>query len=145
MIRYQLICDQSHEFESWFRSSDDFDRQSASDLLECPLCGSTHVKKALMAPSVKTARQQSKRAGSSELHASPSTQEIQSKMREMREHVTKNSEYVGPRFASVARDMHTGDEPERGIYGEAKGEEVKKLIEDGIHVLPLPVLPEEKN
>ena len=152
MIRYQLICDHTHEFESWFRSSEDFDQQQADGLLCCPLCGSQSVKKALMAPSVKTARKNQDRKPGDQPGPNPfsgplppSVEEVRSKMREMRDFFTKNSENVGDRFATVARDIHYGDEPERGIHGKAKPEEVKQLIDEGIHILPLPALPEEKN
>lgn len=143
MIRYQLQCENSHEFETWFRSSADFDKQSAAGLLSCPACGSHEVTKALMAPSVSTARK--KAARDVESRHADRAREIQGKLREMRELVTQNSENVGDRFARVARDMHHGEEPERGIYGKAEGHEIKDLIEDGIDVMPLPELPEDKN
>ena len=148
MIRYQLVCDHVHEFESWFRSSDDFDRQSASGHLSCPICGSDNVKKALMAPSLSTARKAGPPLagrGGADQELPPTVTEMQKKLREMRAFVTENSEYVGDRFATVARDMHYRDEPERGIYGEAKLDDVRDLRDEGIAVVPLPALPEEKN
>jgi len=143
VIRYQLVCKCKHQFESWFRSSDDFDQQDKADLLWCPACGSSQVSKALMAPNVTTGR---KKAQSPQtLNADKEQQKMQDELRTLRDQVTQNSEYVGDNFTSVARKMHYGDEPERRIYGEAKLKDVKDLNEEGITVLPLPSLPEEKN
>jgi len=63
---------------------------------------------------------------------------------EMRRHIEENSEYVGMSFAREARAIHEGDAPERAIHGEARAEEARKLIEDGIPVAPLPFLPKSK-
>ncbi len=143
MIRYQLVCKCKNEFESWFRSSDDFEKQCGSGLLSCPGCGGTNVEKALMAPNVSTARKKAKVEKS--LAADKAEQHMQKALREMRSQLTKESEYVGEKFVSVARKMHHGDEPERGIHGEAKLQDVQELNKEGINVLPLPTLPEDKN
>lgn len=154
MIRYQLICKRKHEFESWFRSSSDFDQQQAEGLLSCPHCGSQKVEKAMMAPNVATSRKKAK--ARDEAHSRPdqaglpaaNTQtetEMRQALKELRTAIIENSDYVGDRFATVARDMHYGDEPKRGIYGEAAHGDVRELVEEGINILPLPQLPEDKN
>ncbi|GJM03089.1 MAG: hypothetical protein DHS20C08_15900 [Rhodomicrobium sp.] len=178
MIRYQLKCKRKHEFDSWFRSSADFDEQQAEGLLSCPHCGSKSVEKALMAPNVSTSRRSAaavdrefaqasvaaseasneasavinteaasgSTAPPSPLTGSPASDaEVRQALRDMREKVTQNADYVGDRFASVARDMHYGDEPQRGIYGEAEQKEVRELVEEGINIMPLPSFPEDKN
>lgn len=133
MIRYALTCEHEHGFEAWFGSSADYDDQSARGLVECPLCASKAVRKQIMAPAVAGVRD----APSPEVAA-----KMQSMMMEaagkVREHVEKNFEHVGDRFAREARDIHEGVAPDRGIYGEASPREVKDLAADGIKVAPLP-------
>jgi hypothetical protein len=130
MIRYQLRCAGDHEFEGWFRSSADYDGQAAKGLLECPVCGSGEVDKAIMAPAVATAEAKEDRAVR------------MTKMRQfftqMRKHVETNAEYVGDKFPDEARAIHYGDSEERQIYGEATLGDAKELIDEGIPVMPLP-------
>ncbi len=167
MIKYQLQCAKGHGFEGWFRSSDDYDRQRKRRLVTCPACGGTKVEKAIMAPSVvtsekaKSARKKKAREIAvahpepaappsapqpQGLSFTPEQREILGRMRKLRDEVLKSSDYVGPRFAEEARRIHEEAEPPtRGIHGEATPEEVKSLIEDGIDVLPIPVLPDDKN
>jgi hypothetical protein len=133
MIRYALECDQDHRFESWFASSEAFDRLAASAALSCPDCGSQKVSKALMAPGV----QPSDRPAVADPRAAA--------LAELRRRVEENSEYVGLEFAAEARKMHLGDTPERAIWGEAGIDEARALIEDGVPVAPLPFLPTRKS
>ena len=69
---------------------------------------------------------------------------VEQVLEKLRAHVEKNSDYVGMSFAAEARAMHEGSKPERAIYGEAKPEEARKLLEEGIPVTPLPFLPRHK-
>ena len=142
MIHYQLICKAGHEFDSWFRSSEDFDRQSKEGLLACPTCGTHEVSKALMAPNVTTSK---RKKTSSSLKPEQTQQLAQARAMALRDKLTENSEYVGENFSDVARKIHYGDEPDRGIYGEANLREIKELTEEGIAVLPLPERLEDKN
>lgn len=135
MIRYALECDRDHAFESWFQSAEAFDKLQAAGRVTCPDCGSAKVAKALMAPPVKS----SKRA---DLMAQQSERE--KALAEMRRHVEENSEYVGLSFAAEARKIHEGEAPERSIYGEARIDEAKQLLEDGVPVAPLPFRPTRK-
>lgn len=128
MIKYALLCDQDHEFEAWFSNSDSYDDQVARHLVECPHCGSLDVRKALMAPAVRTSR---KRAASPEEQAKQMASKV-------RAHIRDNYDYVGDDFASEARAMHKGEKPERLIYGETSAEESKSLKDDGVPVTPLP-------
>lgn len=136
MIRYTLTCDNDHQFESWFQSGTAFDTLTASGHLACIQCGSHEVKRALMAPSV------SHKSDKADLKTPRSKAEVA--MAKMRRDVEANSEYVGLSFAQEARKMHDGDAPERAIHGEAKLDEARKLIEDGIPVAPLPFMPKRK-
>jgi hypothetical protein len=136
MIRYALRCDKDHAFDGWFRSADGYEGQVAGGQLRCPDCGSRDVVKALMAPSVTA------EAGPRVLTAPATPREAA--LAELRRKVEANSEYVGLNFAAEARAIHDGDAPERSIYGEARLDEARALIEDGVPVAPLPFLPAGK-
>lgn len=147
MIRYTLSCDQNHQFESWFQSSSAFDSLAASGHLSCAICGSTKVERALMAPAVTAKSNKADKATNTadktpDLNTPQS--DVETAMAKMRKNVEDNSDYVGMKFADEARKMHDGDAPERAIYGEAKLDDAKKLIEDGVPVAPLPFMPKRK-
>lgn len=135
MIRYALECERKHGFDSWFQSAGAFDSLVAAGHVTCPDCGSSKVHKALMAPQVRP-------TDKSALSAPADPREAA--LAELRRKVEANSEYVGMEFAAEARRIHEGDAPERSIYGEARADEAKKLIEDGVPVAPLPFLPVRK-
>jgi hypothetical protein len=150
MIKYALICEQQHEFESWFAGSDAYDKQAKRGLLTCPVCNSSKVEKAIMAPRLSGARKGKERATETPAETSvamltPQEQQLRAKLKELREHITKNADYVGQKFPEEARKMHYGDIEHRSIYGEASLEAAKELSEEGIELHPLPVLPDEQN
>lgn len=136
MIRFSLQCDHGHRFDSWFQSAEAFDRLRGARMLTCSVCGSKDVEKALMTPQVRSPRR------GQALSTAPSATE--QAVAEIRRKVEANADYVGPRFAQEARDMHDGVTPERAIYGEARADEARGLAEDGIPVLPLPFAPRRK-
>lgn len=127
MIRYDLICENDHRFDGWFRSSDGFDKMRAAGQVICTHCGSARVEKALMAPSVPTGDAPDKKP-----------------LEQLRDYVEGHSDYVGDRFTAEARAIHEGRSPERAIHGEARLEDARKLAEDGIPVTPLPFVPRAK-
>ena len=137
MIRYSLTCAEGHDFESWFASAAAFDDLTARGLVSCGICGGSKVSKALMAPAVSQTA-----APVQGLRQPPSPAE--EALAALRREIEAKSEYVGTDFASEARRMHEGDTPERAIHGEARPEEARKLIEDGVPVAPLPFLPKRK-
>jgi hypothetical protein len=159
MIRYALHCEQGHDFESWFASSEAYDKQVKRKLVTCPACGSAKVEKAIMAP--RLARTDKGRSVAEEAPVmpapagpeakapvamvSPQEREFRQKLKELRDHLTKNAEHVGPRFPEEARKMHYGEIEHRSIYGEASPDEAKELFDEGIEFHPLPVLPEDRN
>jgi len=149
MIRYALNCDQGHEFESWFPSSSAYDKQAKRGLLSCPHCGSDKIDKAIMAPRLSgTNREAAPEAPAPKnpvAMLSPQEREIRSKLKELRDHLTKNAENVGQKFPEQARKMHYGEIEHRSIYGEASPEEAKGLAEEGVEFHPLPILPDDKN
>lgn len=145
MIRYSLSCDAGHGFESWFQSADAYATLCASGMVACPVCGSASVEKALMAPAVRPARAATGQTEPAETRplSTPST-DAERAMATLRAKIEANSEYVGLNFAAEARAIHDGDAPERAIYGEAKPDEAKRLIDDGIPVAALPFMPVRK-
>jgi hypothetical protein len=161
MIRYALHCARSHDFESWFQSAAAFDRLALEGHVACPYCGGTDVTKALMAPSVVIDTEQPARSGAvpdtpsipetgpgSPREAPPALRGPQSDLErhlaELRERIERESDYVGLNFAAEARAMHDGTSPERPIWGEARPDDARRLIEDGVPVAPLPFLPRRK-
>ncbi len=143
MIQYALKCTNGHSFDSWFQSADAFDKLTGAGMVGCAVCGCTDVEKAIMTPRVRPARDAATPAttkGALSVPASP----VEQALAELRRKIEDNSDYVGMNFATEARAMHDGDAPARSIYGEARPEEARALIEDGVPVAPLPFLPQRK-
>ncbi len=155
MIRYALRCERGHEFESWFQSSSAYDTQHKRGLVACPVCESTKVDKAIMAPRIarkgksKSAPEpvtaSTEDSASTSLVMAPQERELVAKLRELRDHVLKSADNVGKKFPDEARKMHYGDIEHRAIYGEATPEEARALVDEGVEVAPLPVLPGDRN
>ena len=156
MILYNLVCDKRHEFESWFPNSSAYDKQARRGLVSCPVCGSAKVEKAIMAPrlarrdkstsiAVLAEVAQAPEAATPVAMLSPQEQELRRKLKELRDHLTSNSDNVGKNFPEEARKMHYGEIEHRSIYGEASPQDAKELHEEGIEFHPLPVLPEDRN
>lgn len=137
MIHYSLKCANGHDFDSWFASAAGFDALVGAGMVTCAVCGSTDVTKALMAPTVKTAKAPDRPL------STPQT-EAETAIAALRREIEENSEYVGMSFAAQARAIHDGTAPERAIYGEARPAEALKLLEDGIPVAPLPFAPRKR-
>lgn len=129
MIHYDLRCGQGDEFDAWFASIAEFERQAAAGLIECPHCGSKHIERAPMAPAVQTSRAKEARGERAVAMAMAA---------KVREHIRDNFDYVGTDFADEARKMHTGEADERPIWGEATPEQAQELAEEGVPVAPLP-------
>jgi len=148
MIRYTLSCDKGHGFDSWFQNAAAFDALAASKQLACPVCGAVKIEKSLMAPAVRPgliAKPDGPTpASAARPNLSAPGSELEAKLAELRRQVEAKSEYVGMNFVTEARRIHDGSAPERSIYGEAKPEEARKLLEEGVPVAPLPFLPGRK-
>jgi hypothetical protein len=152
MIRYTLRCARGHSFESWFQSSSAYESQRKRRLVSCPDCGSEDVEKAIMAPQLAGTRKRGKAELPAATEADPATplmmaqeRELRAKLKELREHIVKSADNVGERFPNEARKMHYGEIEHRPIYGEASAKEARSLIDEGIEVLPLPTLPDDRN
>src|SRR6478609_1855102 len=158
MIRYTLRRDRGHAFESWFQSSSAYESQEKRKLVNCPTCGSAKVERAIMAPQIMSKKGREAPAPAPApaadvaAPASASTplmmaqeRELRAKLKELRDHIVKHADNVGERFPNEARKMHYGDIEHRPIYGEASPDEARALIEEGVEVSPLPVLPDDRN
>ena len=153
MIHYQLQCDQDHEFDGWFNGSAGFEEQAKRGLIECPTCGATEVRRALMAPAVSTRDNSEPRppvpvqqvlppAPPAEPQPGmPMPARMIAMLQRMRAEVEKNCDYVGPAFAEEARKIHRGEAEQRGIYGETTPDEAEALADDGIEIHSIPWVP----
>jgi hypothetical protein len=144
-----LACDKGHSFESWFADSAAYDKQRKRKLVACPQCGSAKIEKTLMTPQLGVSGKGRDIAPAPDktpvAMMSPQEHEFRQKLKELREHLTKNADNVGEKFPDEARKMHYGEIEHRSIYGEASPDDAKALAEEGIEFHPLPVLPDEHN
>jgi hypothetical protein len=161
MIRYSLICDNAHEFDSWFANSGAFDDQSERGLVACPLCDSAHVTKAIMSPRVARTDMEAGSLPRQEAPAADAPKPAEEKrpvalfdekhaalrhmIRELHGKIMETTVDVGARFPEEARRIHDGETPEQPIRGQATAEEAKALLDEGIGILPIPTLPDERN
>ena len=160
MIRYALRCERDHAFESWFQDSSAFETQVKRKLVNCPICNSVKVEKAIMAPRIVSkkgrevapalpAPQPAPAPAAPETGSTPlmmaHERELRTKLKELRDHIVKNADNVGARFPNEARKMHYGEIEHRPIYGEASPDEARALIDEGVEVSPLPIPPDDRN
>jgi hypothetical protein len=144
MILFNLTCGKEHSFEAWFRDGATYDKQAAGGRIACPVCGDTHVRKAPMAPRLGRAKGDGKGDD-----AGARARQMRAMLSEIRDHVEKNCDYVGDRFAEEARKIHYGETEKnekkkpRGIYGEATDAEAKSLKDEGIEFGRVPWVPPE--
>jgi hypothetical protein len=143
MIRYAIKCSADHTFDSWFQSATAFEALRGAGHVSCPICGSTTVEKGLMAPAVRLSETAAVPAVPDRPLEAPGT-DVEAALAALRRQIEANSDYVGLNFAAEARRIHAGEAPERSIYGEARADEARALIEDGVPVAPLPFVPGRK-
>jgi hypothetical protein len=149
MIKYALACDKDHAFESWFPDSGSYEAQARRGLIACPVCASTRVSKAIMAPAIVGGQKGERKTEDAPRAPVALLDERQQRLREiarhLRQEIIANTDDVGAKFPEEARAIHEGDAPARSIRGQATPEEARALIEEGVGVLPLPFLPDEFN
>lgn len=170
MIKYQLICEQKHEFEGWFQGSAAYDEQVANGLLRCPLCDSDQVKRALMTPNLASPKRRKPTASSvvepaasaptapsslppvrqaavQDRAAAMPSEQVQAfgaalaELRQLRQKIIKDCRDVGDNFAEEARKIHYGETEAEGIYGQATHEDREALQDEGIEIFDMPWLP----
>jgi hypothetical protein len=146
MIHYDLICKNGHGFDGWFSNSVAYDEQRKSGSIACPVCSTSEIDKQLMTPGIgRKSNQKSETRNPMVAASDPRMKKLIQKMREFKEYVENTADYVGDRFADEARRIHYKEAEERGIYGETTAEDARALVEEGIEVHPLPLLPEDQN
>ena len=133
MIVFDLDCSVSGDrFEAWFRSNADFEKQLEQGQVQCPVCQSSRVAKAPMAPRVP-------RRGDS----GPEVRDVVEQLASLQAELLKDSRWVGDKFTDTARAMHHGEIKASLVHGQATAEQAQSLVEDGVPIaqLPLPVVP----
>lgn len=118
-----------------------FDEQATKRALDCPVCGDTDVKKAIMAPAIGKSAELAPAAQSGQ----PDQRKIRQFMAGYRKFIEANAEYVGTKFPEEARKIHYGETEERHIYGESTLKEARELVDEGIEIAPVPPNPEDLN
>tara|TARA_B100000161_G_C33450295_1_gene368797 strand:+ start:372 stop:794 length:423 start_codon:yes stop_codon:yes gene_type:complete len=134
MIKYNLKCENDHEFESWFSNSNEFEKLNRRKLLECIYCNSKKIKKSIMSPMVSAVRDKNSKF--------KKMQEILKNDRksliEIRKYIEKNFEYVGENFSKKVREIYYDKKSKKTIYGKTTLKERKELAEEGIDLLSIP-------
>ena len=142
MIKYSLICNKCHlTFESWFASSNEFEKLKKRKFLNCHNCGSLDVKKNLMAPSlINNKKNQNHEKDQKKLN------NIKKTLKEYQKFIKNNFDYVGKNFAYEARSIHYNNKKKiKGIYGTASKQDLKELKEEGIDTQMIPWIENENN
>jgi hypothetical protein len=144
MIKYALACVEGHAFDSWFPDSAGYEKQRKRGFVVCPECGSTRVEKAIMAPAV-VGGERAPAESAPEIVVDDRRRQAREFLTKLRREIEANTADVGAKFPEIARAIHLGEEPERGIRGRASLDEAKALLEEGVAVMPLPILADELN
>tara|TARA_E500000178_G_scaffold59941_1_gene56517 strand:+ start:244 stop:702 length:459 start_codon:yes stop_codon:yes gene_type:complete len=151
MISFSLICKNNHEFEGWFRTSEDYELQLKKNLISCPNCNNTVIQKALMAPAVKSSKKSNdnlidkkiKNSINLDNKAVIGDNDLRMALRSIRAYVEKNCENVGDNFANEARLISKGKKKARGIYGKVNNKEAEKLLDEGIEINAVPWIKDD--
>ena len=141
MIRYDLVCENEHFFESWFKDSKSYQKQLEANEIACPKCNNSNISKSLMAPGIP--KKTNTKNGN--VIANSSSSSINNAIRKIRDEIKKNSEYVGDQFPEEARKIHYNEAEVRSIYGKASKKEITELVDEGIDIIQIPEIPDDKN
>lgn len=145
MIIFDLSCSDSHRFEGWFRSADDFASQQARGLVSCPQCGSVSVRRLPSVLHVGSNAAEKPRPAATPASAKAVAHPL-ALLKTVVEQIVSNSEDVGKRFAEEARKIHYHESPVRPIRGQATADDCSALKEEGIDFLQIPhVKPDDLN
>lgn len=139
MIVFDLICEEEHQFEGWFRNSQEFEDQKQTGMLTCPICGSEHVAK-LLSPSRVNFGKMEKQA----LDLLAIQNDAQQLISRINKYISTHFEDVGSAFAEEARKIHYGEKAERSIRGATTIDEASELFEEGIDVFPIPAIDDKE-
>ena len=141
MIRYDLVCENEHFFESWFKDSKSYQKQLDANEIVCAECDSSNISMSLMAPGIP----KKTNTKYSNVIANSSSRSINDAIRKIRDEIKKNSEYVGDQFPEEARKIHYNEAEMRSIYGKASKKEITELADEGIDIIQIPEIPDDKN
>ena len=141
MIRYDLVCENEHFFESWFKDSKSYQKQLEANEIACPKCNNSNISKSLMAPGIP--KKMNTKNGN--VIANSSSSSINNAIRKIRDEIKKNSEYVGDQFPEEARKIHYNEAEMRSIYGKASKKDITELVDEGIDIIQIPEIPDDKN
>ena len=141
MIRYDLVCENEHFFESWFKDSKSYQKQLEANEIACPKCNNSNISKSLMAPGIP----KKTNTINGNVIANSSSSSINNAIRKIRDEIKKDSEYVGDQFPEEARKIHYNEAEMRSIYGKASKKEITELVDEGIDIIQIPEIPDDKN
>jgi len=133
MIKYNLKCNNNHEFESWFSDSKEFNKLKKKNLLECIYCNSKKISKSIMAPMISVANKQE---GIPNINCE--TPKVMKDLLKIQSYVERNFEYVGNKFSKKVREIYYDKKSKKTIYGTTTDKERQELAEEGIEILSLP-------
>ena len=134
MIKYNLKCENNHEFESWFSNSKEFDKLNGKNLLSCIYCSSKKINKSIMAPMVSNSK-------TKDMYLEITNKELKfekDKLIKLRSYIEKNFNYVGKEFSKKVREVYYDKKSNKAIYGTTTPEERDELAEEGIDLLSIP-------
>tara|TARA_B100001029_G_C14902631_1_gene361814 strand:- start:295 stop:708 length:414 start_codon:yes stop_codon:yes gene_type:complete len=131
MIKYNLKCENKHEFESWFSESKEYDRLKKKKLIECIFCGSKKIEKSIMSPRILNSK-------SAKISENQDLKKFKRDLINVRKFVEKNFEFVERNFADKIREVYYNKNNKRNIYGVATDKEKEDLKEEGIDLISIP-------
>ena len=134
MIKYNLQCDNNHEFESWFSDSKEFNKLKKKKLLECIYCSSNKIEKSIMSPMVSGTKLNDDKS----ILLDQKLLNEKNELIKLRKHVEKNFEFVGDKFSEKVREVYYDKDTKKSIYGTTTSEERKELEDEGIDLLSIP-------
>ena len=138
MIKYNLRCENKHEFESWFSDSNEFEKLKKNNLLECIYCNSTKVNKSIMSPRVVNNKETK-----SDFISIENLRGKKEALKKLKKFVENNFEFVGDKFASQVREIYYDTSRKKNIYGTTTPEERKELSDEGIELISIPWIEKE--
>ena len=134
MILYDLSCEHKHIFEAWFASSKQYEEQQKKNLINCPICNSNKVKKALMAPKLKGTKKTDNQSSQKALN----NEKFYKKLKKLKKFIEKNTVDVGKNFTEEAKKIYYGETESRPIRGETTKQQAEELLDEGIPIARLP-------
>ena len=140
MIKYNLKCNNKHEFESWFSSSKEFEKLRKKNLIECIYCKSKKVEKSIMSPVVLNKEEKIEQKKSLE-----NFKKVQTELIKIRKFVEKNFENVGKNFPREVRNVYYDNRKNKNIYGKATPQDAEELREEGIDIASIPWVDKSEN